>query len=161
MKYWEIIADNLKKAGFILDWVSGLDLEGRTIWIVDAHGYGKRFIVRAGEKLTAFVELERAIHQFAVRLSLNGCASDKGQLQAKFGRRLISPRRPARNTPVERNNIDRRRRMLVREIRHPAPASEEERFHETKLAAVKRAIPISLPRIKKSDARCYTCVALI
>jgi hypothetical protein len=27
---------------------------------VDAHGYGKRFIVRADEKLTAFVELERA-----------------------------------------------------------------------------------------------------
>jgi len=35
---------------------------------VDAHGYGKRFIVRADEKLTAFVELERAIHEFAVSL---------------------------------------------------------------------------------------------
>ena len=35
--------------------------EGRTIWIVDAHGYGKRFIVRADEKLTAFLELESAI----------------------------------------------------------------------------------------------------
>jgi hypothetical protein len=34
---------------------------GRTIWIVDAHGYGKRFIVRADEKLTAFLELERAV----------------------------------------------------------------------------------------------------
>jgi hypothetical protein len=33
----------------------------RTFWIVDAHGYGKRFIVRADEKLTAFVELERAV----------------------------------------------------------------------------------------------------
>jgi hypothetical protein len=40
------------------------------IWIVDAHGYGKRFIVRADETLTAFVELERAIHEFAVRLML-------------------------------------------------------------------------------------------
>ena len=40
---------------------SALDVEGRTIWIVDAHGYGKRFIVRADEKLTAFVELEAAI----------------------------------------------------------------------------------------------------
>jgi hypothetical protein len=29
------------------------------IWIVDAHrGDGKRFVVRADEKLTAFVELE-------------------------------------------------------------------------------------------------------
>ena len=43
-----------------LGWVSGGDLEGRTIWIVDAHGYGKRFIVRADEKLTAFVELGSA-----------------------------------------------------------------------------------------------------
>jgi hypothetical protein len=41
--------------------VSGLDCEGRTIWIADAHGYGKRFIVRADEKLTAFLELETAI----------------------------------------------------------------------------------------------------
>ena len=44
-----------------MGWVSALDLEGRTIWIVDAHGYGKRFIVRADEILTAFLELEAAI----------------------------------------------------------------------------------------------------
>jgi hypothetical protein len=68
MKYWEIIADNLSKAGFSLGWVSAVDLEGRTIWIVDAHGYGKRFIVRADELLTAFLELQRAIHVFAVDL---------------------------------------------------------------------------------------------
>ena len=68
MKDWEVVADNLKKAGWSLGWVSALDLEGRTIWIVDAHGYGKRFIVRADEMLTAFVELERAIHDFAVSL---------------------------------------------------------------------------------------------
>jgi hypothetical protein len=49
---------------------SALDLEGRTSWIVDAHGYGKRFIIRAEEILTAFVELERAIHAFAVSLIL-------------------------------------------------------------------------------------------
>jgi hypothetical protein len=48
--------------------VSAIDLEARTIWIVDAHGYGKRFIVRAEEILTAFLELERAIHEFAVDL---------------------------------------------------------------------------------------------
>src|SRR5262249_16318253 len=61
MKYWEIIADNLHKAGWSLSWVSALDSQGRTIWIVDAHGYGKRFIVRADEKLPAFRELESAI----------------------------------------------------------------------------------------------------
>jgi hypothetical protein len=68
MKDWEIIADKLGKAGWSLGWVSVLDREGRTIWIVDAHGYGKRFIVRADEILTAFLEAERAIHQFAVSL---------------------------------------------------------------------------------------------
>jgi hypothetical protein len=69
VKYWEIIADNLSKAGWSLGWVSALNLEGRTIWIVDAHGYGKRFIVRADEMPTAFVELQRAIHGFAVTVS--------------------------------------------------------------------------------------------
>jgi len=54
-KCWEIIADNLSKAGFSLAWVSTLDVCGRTIWIVDAHGYGNHFIVRAEEKLTAFL----------------------------------------------------------------------------------------------------------
>jgi hypothetical protein len=53
-----------------LGWVSAIDSQGRTIWIVDAHGYGKRFIVRADELLTAFVELERAMHEFAVSLVL-------------------------------------------------------------------------------------------
>jgi hypothetical protein len=68
MKYREIIADNLHKAGWSLGWVSALDRKGRTIWIVDAHGYGKRFTVRADEMLTAFLQLQRAIHEFAVSL---------------------------------------------------------------------------------------------
>jgi hypothetical protein len=68
----EIIADNLSKAGWSLGWVSAVDLQGRTIWIVDAHrGDGKRFIVRADEKLTEFVELERAIQDFALRWIFN------------------------------------------------------------------------------------------
>jgi hypothetical protein len=56
--YCEIIAENLKKGGWSLGWVSVLDLEGRTIWIIDAHRDGKRYVVRADEKLTAFLELE-------------------------------------------------------------------------------------------------------
>ena len=70
MKYWEIIADNLSKAGWSWGCPSAVDAEGRTIWIVDAHGYGKRFSVRADEMLTVFVELETAIHEFAVSLIL-------------------------------------------------------------------------------------------
>jgi hypothetical protein len=69
MKPWEIIADNLSRVGFSWGCVSALDREGRTIWIVDAHrGDDQRFIVRADEKLTAFLELERATHAFAVSL---------------------------------------------------------------------------------------------
>jgi hypothetical protein len=62
VNYWKIIADNLSKAGWSLGWVSAIDSCGRTIWIVDAHrDNGKRFVARAGEKLTAFLELERVI----------------------------------------------------------------------------------------------------
>jgi hypothetical protein len=63
MKYWEIIADNLKKAGWSLGWVSAVDSQGRTIWIVNAHrDDGKRFVARADEKLIALRGLEAAIH---------------------------------------------------------------------------------------------------
>jgi hypothetical protein len=59
VKYWEIIADNLSKAGFSWGCVSAIDSCGRMIWIADAHrDDGKRFVVRADEKLTAFPELE-------------------------------------------------------------------------------------------------------
>jgi hypothetical protein len=62
MKYWEIIADNLSKAGWSWGCVATVDREGRTIWIADAHrGNGKRFVVHAYEKLAAFLELESAI----------------------------------------------------------------------------------------------------
>ena len=57
LKYWEIIGDRLSKAGWSLGWVSAVDSNGRTIWIADAHrDDGKRFVVRADEKLTAFLE---------------------------------------------------------------------------------------------------------
>ena len=56
-RIWQIVAENL---GWSLGWVSALDHEGRTIWIADAHSSdGKRFVVRADEKLTAFLEIER------------------------------------------------------------------------------------------------------
>jgi hypothetical protein len=59
LNYWEIIADNLSQAGWSWGCVSAIDSAGRTIWIADTHrDDGKRFIVRADERLTAFVELE-------------------------------------------------------------------------------------------------------
>jgi hypothetical protein len=53
VKYWEIIADNLSKAGWSWGCVSALDSRGQTIFVADAHrGDGQRFVVRADEKLT-------------------------------------------------------------------------------------------------------------
>jgi hypothetical protein len=45
VKYWEIIAGNLSKAGRSWGCVSTVDSGGRTIWIADAHLDSQRFIV--------------------------------------------------------------------------------------------------------------------
>ena len=37
LKDWGISADNLKKRGWSLGYVSTLDSRGRTMWIADAH----------------------------------------------------------------------------------------------------------------------------
>jgi hypothetical protein len=67
IKYWETIADKLSKAGWSLGWLSAVDSEGRTIWIVDGHrDNGKRFVVRSDDILSAFLELERTTHELAV-----------------------------------------------------------------------------------------------
>ena len=65
LDYWEVIADNLSKAGWSWNCVSGVDSNGRTIWIADAHrGNGKRYVVRADEKLIAFLELKLRLEEF-------------------------------------------------------------------------------------------------
>ena len=62
MTYSEIIADNLSKAGWSWGCVATVDSRRLTIFVADAHrGDGQRFIVRADEKLSAFIELESAI----------------------------------------------------------------------------------------------------
>jgi hypothetical protein len=61
MKYWEVIAENLSKGAWSWGCVDAVDPQGGTIFVADAHRDGKRFIVRADEKLTAFLELEAAI----------------------------------------------------------------------------------------------------
>ncbi len=61
VKYWEIIGDNLSEAGWGWGFVSGVDSNGQTMFTVDAHRDGKHFVVRADEKLAAFVELEAAV----------------------------------------------------------------------------------------------------
>jgi hypothetical protein len=62
VKYWEIIADNLKKHGWSWDCVSAVDAQGRIIFVADAHrDEGKRYVVHADEKLTAFAEPESVV----------------------------------------------------------------------------------------------------
>ena len=82
VKYWEIIPDKLSKAGWSWGCVSAIDSNGQTIWIVDAHhGDGKRYVLRADEKLTAFMELQAAIHrQPASSQSADGAGYPDAQL---------------------------------------------------------------------------------
>ena len=62
MKSWEIIAYNLSKAGWTWGCVATVDRKGRTIFVADAHrDDGQRFVVHAEEKVTAMLELERAV----------------------------------------------------------------------------------------------------
>jgi hypothetical protein len=52
VKYWEIIADRLSKAGWSWGCVAVVNGEGRDIFVIDAHrDDGKRYIVRSDEKL--------------------------------------------------------------------------------------------------------------
>jgi hypothetical protein len=72
MRDWGIIEDKLNKAGWSLGWVSTVDSEGRTVWIVDAHrDNGKRFVVRSDEMLSAFLELKRITHELALSVLLS------------------------------------------------------------------------------------------
>jgi hypothetical protein len=57
-----VIATNFNKRRWDLGWALSVVDKARTIWIADAHrDDGKQFIVKADEKLTAFLELESAI----------------------------------------------------------------------------------------------------
>jgi hypothetical protein len=64
VKFWEVIADNLSKAGWSWRCVTTVDSNGQTIFVADAHrDNGKRFIVTADEKLRAFLELQRVTRE--------------------------------------------------------------------------------------------------
>src|SRR5205823_9695255 len=62
VKYWEIIIENLRNAGWNCGCISSTDHEGRPIWVVAAErSDAGRFIVHADQELLAFLELESAI----------------------------------------------------------------------------------------------------
>ena len=74
-----------------MGWASAIDSNGRTIWIADAHhDDGKRFVVHADEKLTAFVELESAIHACGLENELGKPLKETEQAEAARKRFLDS-----------------------------------------------------------------------
>ena len=71
MNNWEIVADKSQQSPDGVRATSQpLTLTGERSGLLTRIGYGKRFIVRADEMLTAFMELEAAIRKIAV-----SCAS--------------------------------------------------------------------------------------
>jgi hypothetical protein len=62
VKYWEIIIENLRNAGWNCGCMATTDGKGRPIWVVAAErSDAGRFIVHADQELPAFLELESAI----------------------------------------------------------------------------------------------------
>jgi len=62
MKYWEIVANNISKAGWRCGCISSVNHDGQQFWVVAAEREDAgRFIVRDDEKLTAFLQLGAAI----------------------------------------------------------------------------------------------------
>ena len=64
MKFWEIIAENLSKAGWSWGCVSAVDSNGRTIWIADAHRDNEKRLVVYSE-----AELARSASQKILKSS--------------------------------------------------------------------------------------------
>jgi len=61
---WEAIAEKLSQAGFSWGCSSETDSTGRAIFTADGYSRdGWRFTVLAGERLTAFLELQAAIYR--------------------------------------------------------------------------------------------------
>jgi hypothetical protein len=94
----EITAENLSKAGWSWGCVSAVDSAGRTIFVADAHrGDGKRFVVRAVEKLTAFLEVESPIREASGKLLKDvfvegGLSCDLNRAAKNISRLQNSPR---------------------------------------------------------------------
>jgi hypothetical protein len=77
MKYWEIIADNLSKAGFSWGCVLTITSSGQTsLWWTSTAMTESASFVRSDEKLSAFVELEREV--LTLTFYLESIHADRG-----------------------------------------------------------------------------------
>jgi len=65
VKYWEIIADNLKRAGWSWGCVAAIDSNGRPIWIADAHRddfrSGEIRVLDSAGYVISFSEMDREL----------------------------------------------------------------------------------------------------
>jgi hypothetical protein len=69
VKYWEIIADRLSKAGWSWGCIATFDSEGRTIWIADAH----RVTISAGNSQTeCSFWLSKRLAEVGITIRKNG-----------------------------------------------------------------------------------------
>jgi hypothetical protein len=116
---WEIIADKLSKAGWTWGCVATIDSNGRTIWIADAHrDNGKRFVVRAEEKLTASLKRSESntkspSRHFAasIRRAAGSPISSAGQrtrIPASFSWQMASPHRRSPRARAQAGGAARR-----------------------------------------------------
>ena len=103
MKYWEKIAEKLSNAGWSWGCVSTVDSNGRTIFVADAHrDNGKRFIVSADEKLTAFLELEKSNARIIALSFLRWFSSACAPLRMLGVSAILDSRRVVQNCAVLR-----------------------------------------------------------
>jgi hypothetical protein len=67
VKYWEIIADKLTKAGLSWGYCGAMTSAGWR-YIVDAYASdGRRFVIESDELLSAFLELEALVNSLGCR----------------------------------------------------------------------------------------------
>ncbi len=85
---------------------------GQTIFVADAHrDDGKRFVVRADEKLTAFMELELACRRLGSLLSKRWLCETPFEFLESFRKQDAHKKRLTRNSPSE--TVAPRNRGLV------------------------------------------------
>jgi len=85
--FWQAFcADNLSKAGWSWGCVlSDLIPTGRTIWIADAHCDGRRFVMRADEKLNCSPLFESDMMFAMIHRSICDCCRKNLKIQRDMG----------------------------------------------------------------------------
>src|SRR4029453_6926759 len=103
-----------------------MDSNGRTIWIADAHrDDGKRLVLHADEKLTAFVKFESAHGKRAA--SPTESDSDRRTHAKNSGAELLPGKPRESSLLAEMRGVNRGDSPLVRATRsanHPRPSDD-------------------------------------